>query len=160
MFEISSNDKSIERRKAEEIVNKMYNGDKFSQWLGIEIVEVNEGSSVLKLEVKEEMLNGFDILHGGISYSLADSALAFAANSRGKVCLSLEQSINYPAAAKRGDVLTATANEISLTSKTAIYDVTITNQDNKKVGIFRGTVYRTSTNHITSLDEHYNGREV
>jgi acyl-CoA thioesterase len=160
MFELSSSEKSIERRKAEEIVNKMYEGDKFSKWLGIEIVEINEGSAVLKMEIREEMLNGFDIMHGGISYALADSALAFAANSRGKVCLSLDQTMNYPASAKKGDILTATAEEKSLTSKTGIYDVTITNQEGKKVGIFRGTVYRTSTDHITSLDENYNGREV
>ena len=68
---------------AKKVVDKMINGDAFSQWLGIEVLEITEGSCKLKMTVRKEMTNGFNIAHGGISYSLADSALAFAANSDG-----------------------------------------------------------------------------
>lgn len=139
--------KNYEQIRAQEVVGKMMKNDRFSQWLGISIAEITFGKCVLQMTVRDEMLNGFDILHGGISYSLADSALAFAANSYGIVAVSLNQSMSYPAAAKVNDVLTATASEVSRTSRTAIYDVIIKNQEDKQIGIFRGTVYITSKNH-------------
>lgn len=142
-----NDNKNYEQIRANEIVGKMMMYDRFSQWLGINVVSVTFGKCTLQMLVRDEMLNGFDILHGGISYSLADTALAFAANSCGIVAVSLNQSMSYPAAAKVDDVLTAIANEVSRTSKTAIYDVTITNQENKTIGLFRGTVYITSKNH-------------
>lgn len=148
MFEInSSNSKYRVQNKAERIVKKMYDGDKFSKWLGIEIINVSPGRAVTKLTVREEMLNGFGIMHGGISYSLADSAIAFAANSHGRICVSLNQTMNYPAACNAGDELIASAEEISLSQKTGIYDVTVKNQKNETVGLFRGIVYRTTKHH-------------
>ena len=128
------------------IVNKMFNQDAFSQWLGIEIVDVSEGYCKLKLTVREEMLNGFHIAHGGIAYSLADSALAFASNSNGKKSLSIETSISHTISVKDGDKLTATTEELSISDKIGIYHITITNQENQEVAFFKGTVYRTSKN--------------
>ena len=129
---------------AERVVERMYSRDWFSQWMGIERVEVAAGRSALKMKVRKEMLNGFDIAHGGITYSLADSALAFASNSHGRMAVSVETSVSHTEPVKEGDVLTALAEEVSLSNKIGIYNVIVTNQDNKKVALFKGTVYRTS----------------
>ena len=126
------------------IVNKMYDQDAFSQWLGIEIVDVSEGYCQLKMKVRKEMLNGFHIAHGGIAYSLADSALAFASNSHGKKSLSVETSISHTVSVKDGDVLTATTKELSRSDKIGVYLITITNNENQEIANFKGTVYRTS----------------
>ncbi len=128
---------------ANTIVDKMYNGDAFSQWLGIERIEDGLGYSKLKMTVREEMTNGFKIAHGGITYSLADSALAFASNSHGRQAVSLETSISHTKAVHIGDVLTAEAIEVNLTNATAIYGVKVSNQNNETVALFKGTVYRT-----------------
>ena len=128
----------------EKVVGKMYDNDAFSQWLGIEVVEVKDGYCELKMTVRKEMLNGFQIAHGGIAYSLADSALAFASNSHGRKSLSVETSISHTVSVKEGDVLTANTEELSLSDKIGVYLITITNQDNQEVAYFKGTVYRTS----------------
>ena len=128
------------------IVNKMFDQDAFSQWLGIQIVDVSEGYCQIKMTVRNEMLNGFQIAHGGIAYSLADSALAFASNSNGKKALSVETSISHTVSVKDGDVLTATTEELSLSDKIGVYLITITNNENQKIAYFKGTVYRTSKN--------------
>ena len=128
------------------IVNKMFDQDAFSQWLGIEIVDVSDGYCQLKMTVRNDMLNGFKIAHGGIAYSLADSALAFASNSNGKKSLSVETSISHTISVKDGDKLTATTKELSISDKIGIYHITITNQENQEVAFFKGTVYRTSKN--------------
>ena len=122
----------------------MYDNDAFSQWLGIEVVKVKDGYCKLKMTVQKEMLNGFQIAHGGIAYSLADSALAFASNSHGRKSLSVETSISHTVSVKEGDVLTAITEELSLSDKIGVYLITITNQDNQEVAFFKGTVYRTS----------------
>ena len=128
----------------QKIVNKMFDQDAFSQFLGIEIVDVYKGYCQLKMTVRKEMLNGFQIAHGGISYSLADTALAFAANTHGKKCISMETSISHTESAQSGDMLTATTEELSRTEKMGLYLITISNQDNKDIAYFKGTVYRTS----------------
>ena len=92
------------------------------------------------------MLNGFSIAHGGICYSLADSALAFASNSHGRESVSIETSISHSESLKEGDMITAVDVEINLGNKIGIYHVTITNQEQKKVALFKGTVYRTGKN--------------
>ena len=130
--------------QSEKIVDTMYQNDAFSQWLGIEVVEVKDGYCELKMTVRKEMLNGFQIAHGGIAYSLADSALAFASNSHGRKSLSVETSISHTVSVKEGDVLTAITEELSLSDKIGVYLITITNQDNQEVAYFKGTVYRTS----------------
>ena len=126
------------------IINKMFNQDVFSQWLGIEIIDVSEGFCQLKMTVRKEMLNGFQIAHGGIAYSLADSALAFASNSHGRKSLSVETSISHTVSVKEGDSLIAVSNEISLSLKIGIYLISIKNQNEQEVALFKGTVYRTS----------------
>ena len=126
------------------IINKMFDQDAFSQWLGIEIIDVSEGFCQLKMIVRKEMLNGFQIAHGGIAYSLADSALAFASNSHGRKSLSVETSISHTVSVKEGDVLTVTTKELSLSDKIGVYLITIINQSNEDVAYFKGTVYRTS----------------
>ena len=126
------------------IINKMFNQDAFSQWLGVEIIDVSEGFCQLKMIVRKEMLNGFQIAHGGIAYSLADSALAFASNSHGRKSLSVETSISHTVSVKEGDVLTVTTKELSLSDKIGVYLITIINQSNEDVAFFKGTVYRTS----------------
>ena len=130
--------------QSEKIVDTMYQNDAFSQWLGIEVVEVKDGYCKLNMTVRKEMLNGFHIAHGGIAYSLADSALAFASNSHGRKSLSVETSISHTVSVKEGDVLTAITEELSLSDKIGVYLITITNQDNQEVAYFKGTVYRTS----------------
>jgi len=125
------------------VVDKMYNNDPFSKWLGIERVEDGAGLSVLRMTVRQEMLNGFAVAHGGVSYSLADSALAFAANGHGIQSMSIETAISHTKKVLEGDTLTATAKEISLTTRIGIYQIDITNQKNEIVGLFKGTVYRT-----------------
>lgn len=125
------------------IVDKMYNGDAFSQWLGIERLEEKPGYCRLKMTVRDEMTNGFKIAHGGISYSLADSALAFASNSHGRQAVSIETSISHTKPVHIGDELIAEAVELNLTHATGIYDIKVTNQHQQVVALFKGTVYRT-----------------
>ncbi len=129
---------------ATRVIDQMYNNDPFSKWLGIERLEEGPGKSVLRMTVRKEMLNGFEIAHGGITYSLADSALAFASNSHGRKAVSVETSISHTKAVKEGDILTASAIEESLSNKIGIYTVKITNQEGVSVAFFKGTVYRTS----------------
>jgi acyl-CoA thioesterase len=129
---------------AKNIVDKMYNDDKFSQWLGIERIVVEEGHCILKMKVRDEMVNGFGIAHGGIAFSFADSALAFASNAYGRLSVALDCSISFPVAVNVNDVLTCEARELSITKKTATYLIEITNQKNQKVAFFKGTVYRTN----------------
>ncbi len=128
---------------ARKVVDKMITGDAFSQWLGIEILEITKGYCKLKMIVRKEMTNGFDIAHGGISYSLADSALAFAANSDGIQSLSVETSIAHTKKVMSGDTLIAETQELSKNDKSAVYNINITNQDNVEVAHFKGKVYRT-----------------
>ena len=127
--------------QAKEIVEQMLEKDFFSKWLGIEVVEVREGKCILQMKVRKEMLNGFGIAHGGITYSLADSCLAFAANAYGNHAVSIETSIAHLHAVKEGDVLIAEAKEVSKTSKIGHFIVEINDITNKKIAFFKGTVY-------------------
>ena len=130
--------------RAKEIVAKMISGDAFSKWLGIRVLEVSKGFCRLEMIVRKEMTNGFNIAHGGISYSLADSALAFAANSDGIQSLSIETSISHSKKVMSGDKLIAETEEISKNEKNAVYNISIKNQKNITVAYFKGTVYRTN----------------
>jgi acyl-CoA thioesterase len=126
-----------------QVVSTMMAGDMFSQWLGVEILETGLGICKLKAAVKAEMLNGFKIAHGGISYSLSDSALAFSSNSYGKKAVSIETSISHLKQIKENDVLTVVAKEISRSNRVGVYEVNIHNQNNELVSTFKGTVYIT-----------------
>ena len=128
---------------ATRVVDKMYFNDPFSQWLGIERMEDAPGKSVLRMRVRPEMLNGFGVAHGGITYCLADSALAFASNSHGIQSLSIETSISHVAVVREGDVLTTAVEECHLGKTTGVYHIVVSNQDGRTVALFKGTVFRT-----------------
>src|SRR5258705_13451915 len=96
----------------QEVVDHMMENDFFSQWLGIEVLEIKEGYSKIKMTVRKEMVNGFGIVHGGISFSLADSAFAFACNNRNNLLVALDTSINFIKPVYVGDILTSEAIKI------------------------------------------------
>lgn len=122
--------------------------DAFSQWLGIEVADIEPGYARLEMKVRPEMVNGFNVTHGGIAFSLADSALAFASNSYGRVAVAMENNISFTKKIMPGDLLTATTEELSLGRRIAVYNIIITNQDEEKVALFRGTVFRTKDKHF------------
>lgn len=125
-------------------MHAMLRRDAFSAWLGVELVAVGPGACTLRMRVRDEMVNGFGVCHGGVTYAFADSALAFASNTHGTITVSVENAIAYPAAVRAGDVLTAVAAEESATNRLAFYRVVVRNQDEATVALFRGTVYRTA----------------
>lgn len=126
---------------ATKVIDKMYFNDAFSLWLGIERLEESQGYCKLRMQVSNEMTNGFGIAHGGISFSLADSALAFASNSHGKHAVSIDCNIKHLKAIREGDVLVAEAFEKSRSQKLGLYEITVTNQENILVAWFSGTVF-------------------
>ena len=136
------------QRLAERVVAHMLEHDEFSRWLGIEVTHVAPNAATVRMTVRPEMVNGFGVCHGGIAFSLADSALAFASNTHGHVTVSVENGIRYPAPIAPGDVLTATAVEQSASRRLAYFDVTVRNQNDAPVALFRGTVYRTNREHF------------
>jgi len=127
-----------------EVVNHMMRHDLFSQWLGIEVLQVSEGYSKIKMTVREEMINGFGIVHGGIAFSLADSAFAFACNNRNVLSVALDTSINFLKPVHVGDVLVAEAKELHNGKSTGLYHITITNQNEHIIAVFKGTCFRTN----------------
>ena len=128
-----------------QIVNKMLNNDSMSQWLGIKLVSVEKGNVTVKMIVREEMTNGFKIAHGGITYSLSDSSLAFSANSYGIQAVSIETSISHLKPVHVGDVLTTCVEEISVTKKIGVYHIKVVNQNSHLVSTMKGTMYKTGT---------------
>jgi acyl-CoA thioesterase len=128
---------------AKAVVDKMMQDDLFSQWLGINVLEIKEGYSRLRMTLRDEMINGFGIIHGGIAFSLADSAFAFACNNRNNLSVALDTSITFTKATTPGEVLTAEARELHNGRSTGLYLITITNQANEQVALFKGTCFRT-----------------
>lgn len=129
---------------AQQVVDHMMLHDKFSQWLGIEVLEVKEGYSKIKMIVRAEMINGFGIAHGGIAFSLADSAFAFACNNRNNLSVALDTSINFTKAVNTGDTLIAEAKEIHNGRSTGLYLISIFNQNKEQVAHFKGNCFRTN----------------
>jgi acyl-CoA thioesterase len=128
-----------------QIVETMMANDLFSQWLGIQVLQTGEGFCSLSMTVRKEMLNGFGIAHGGITYCLADSALAFASNSHGLKSVSVETSISHLVKVEENDTLIAHAHEEHISNKVGVYTVEIVRaSDDSMVALFKGTVYRTS----------------
>jgi len=125
------------------IIQSMMEKDAFSQWMGIEILESESGYVKISMEIRQEMCNGFGICHGGITFSLADSALAFASNSRGSISVALENNINYTKKVEVGDTLIAETEEIQNGRTIGVYKIRIVNQNDDLVADFRGTIYRT-----------------
>jgi acyl-CoA thioesterase len=132
----------------EDIVSRMLENDFFSRWLGVELIELKPGYCLLSITVKKDMLNGFGVAHGGISYSIADSALAFASNSKGQKSLSIETSISHLISLKENDLIVAEAICEAETEKLGHYSVRVflKNDPSKIVAIFKGMVYKTSKN--------------
>src|SRR6266498_6022516 len=126
-----------------QVVEKMMDHDAFSQWMGVEVLEVREGYSRIKMTIRKEMVNGFGIVHGGLPFSLADSAFAFACNNRNNLSVALDVTITFTKAVNVGDVLTAEAKEIHNGRSTGVYLIFVTNQNNEQVALFKGTCFRT-----------------
>lgn len=134
---------------AKAIVEKMLEKDAFSKWLGIEVLEVEAGSCKLRMQIREEMLNGFEIAHGGITFSFADSALAFASNGGGKKSVSIETSISHLVSLQAGDRIIAEAKLETETEKLGHYSIRVFKEhdtEHKVVALFKGIVYRTGKN--------------
>ena len=129
---------------ANKVVAHMLEHDLFSQWLGISIIEIKEGYSKIKMTVRAEMINGFGIVHGGIAFSLADSAFAFACNNRNVLSVALDTSINFLKPVHVNDELIAEAKELHNGKSTGLYHITITNQKEHVVAVFKGTCFRTN----------------
>lgn len=121
----------------------MLNQDAFSSWLGIEILEVEKGRCKVAMTVRKEMLNSMNKAHGGISYSLADTAFGFAANTHGKYAVSIETSINHIKALNEGDYLIAESVIEEVGNKLGFNIVEVKRGD-ELVALFKGVVYRTS----------------
>ena len=126
------------------VVEELMNRDSFSRWLGIKVLEVREGYSKIQMEIRDEMINGFGIAHGGVPFSLADSAFAFACNNRNNLSVAWDTSITFTKSSKLWDTLTAEAKELHNGKSTGLYLVTITNQRNEQVALFKGTCFRTA----------------
>ena len=128
---------------ANNVVNRMMENDAFSQWMGLEVLEVREGYSRVKMTIRKEMINGFGIVHGGLAFSLADSAFAFACNNRNNISVALDVTITFTKAVHVNDVLTAEATENHNGRSIGVYLISITNQNGERVAIFKGTCFRT-----------------
>jgi len=126
-----------------QVLDKMLANDKFSAWLGLQVDKIDTGYCKLHYTVKQDMLNGFGSIHGGILFSAADSAFAFACNSHGILSVALDVTISYTRPAKVGEVLTVEAKELNLTNKTGLYDIITSNEKGELVCVFKGTSYRT-----------------
>lgn len=133
---------------AERVVRGMVARDAFSRWLGIEVLEVKPRRSTCRLMVRDEMANGFGVTHGGIAFSLADSAFAFACNTHGSVTVSIENSVTYPSPVHAGDVLTAVAREEAASGRLSYYSAEVRNQHGIIVALFRGTAFKTTRSHL------------
>jgi len=133
---------------AKDVVNHLMENDLFSKWLGIEILKISEGYSKINMTIRKEMINGFGISHGGIAFSLADSAFAFACNNRNNLSVALDTSINFIKPVHVDDILTAEAKELHNGKSTGLYHISITNQNNHTIAIFKGTCFRTGKNLI------------
>ena len=125
-----------------EIARYMLKQDEFSKWMGIRLVDIREKYCLLEMPIRKEMINGLKTVHGGITFSLADSALAFSSNNTNDASVALNCLINFTKAVREGDTIFAESTLVSDTRKTGIYDIKITNQNKELVAKFTGTVYK------------------
>ena len=126
------------KERAEKSAAAMWADDHASKWAGMEITHVDEGEAMLELTIAQHHCNGHGICHGGVTFMLADSAFAFACNSRNQATVAQHNVISFTAPGRLGDRLIATAREISLTGRSGIYDVAVINQDGRQIAEFRG----------------------
>lgn len=127
---------------AEELTKKLLENDRFSQWLGFEIEKVESNYCLIKMIVRLEMMNGLGTLHGGVTFSLAESALAIASNNTNEASVALQCSISFTKPIFENEIIIADCRLVSATKKTAIYDISLAKTDGVTVALFRGTVYK------------------
>jgi acyl-CoA thioesterase len=128
---------------AGKVVEKMMDHDAFSQWMDVKVLDIKEGYSKIQMTIRKEMVNGFGIVHGGLPFSLADSAFAFACNNRNNLSVALDVTITFTKAVNVGDTLMAEAKEVHNGRSTGVYLITVINQKNEQVALFKGTCFRT-----------------
>ncbi len=133
-----------------QVVDYMMEHDAFSKWLGIIVIDIQTGYSKIQMTVRQEMMNGLGIVHGGIAFSLADSAFAFACNNRNVLSVALDTAINFLKPVHVGDVLIAESKELHNGKSTGLYTITVTNQHLHTVAIFKGTCFRTDKKLVPS----------
>lgn len=129
------------QRLAEAVRDAMWENDRASRGLGMQVLAIGPGTATLRMTVREDMLNGHDICHGGVVTTLADSAFAFACNAYNEVTVASGFDVSLVAAARLGDVLTATATELHRAGRTGVYDIDVRNQRGERVAAFRGRSY-------------------
>ncbi|HVK49511.1 MAG TPA: hotdog fold thioesterase [Pseudobacter sp.] len=129
--------------KAKLVAERLLAQDPMSQWLGISILDVKEGYCKLQMTLRAEMMNGFNITHGGVLFSFADSALAFSCNNRNNFSVAQDTFINFLKQSKAGDVIVAESREVHNGRSTGLYLITISNQQGDQIGLFKGTCFRT-----------------
>tara|TARA_R110002072_G_scaffold4384_5_gene30709 strand:- start:3187 stop:3621 length:435 start_codon:yes stop_codon:yes gene_type:complete len=142
---MKNNSQTHKLKGSKTIPHKMLSLDAFSQWLGIEILECEVGRCKVGMTVRKDMLNSMDKAHGGITYSLADTAFGFSANTYGKFAVSIETSINHIEALEEGDYITAESIIDETRNKLGFHIIEVKNGE-KLVALFKGVVYRTSKN--------------
>ena len=125
-----------------ETANYILSQDFFSQWMGVKLIEIRENYCLIEMPIRQEMINGLKTVHGGVTFSFAESALAFSSNNTGNAAVALNCMINFTKVVKMGDTLIAESILMADTRKTAVYDIAITNQHKIMVASFRGTVYK------------------
>ncbi len=126
----------------QETAQFILNQDYFSQWMGVSLIEIRENYCLIEMPIRKEMINGLKTVHGGVTFSFAESALAFSSNNTGNAAVALNCMISFTKAVRLGDTLIAESILMADTRKTAVYDITITNQHKVVVASFRGTVYK------------------
>jgi len=129
------------QKTADLVREGMFRNDRASKLLGMQIVDVSPGSATLVMTIRDDMLNGHDICHGGLITTLADSAFAFACNSYNELTVASGFSVDLLAPGRLNDVLTARCTEVSKAGRTGVYDTVITNQRGERVAVFRGRSY-------------------
>ncbi len=129
------------QQTADLVRDGMFRNDRASKLLGMQIVDVSPGSATLSMVIRDDMLNGHDICHGGLITTLADSAFAFACNSYNELTVASGFSVDLLAPGRLNDVLTARCTEVSKAGRTGVYDTVITNQRGERVAVFRGRSY-------------------
>jgi len=136
---------------AERVRDGMFANDRASQGLGMVIAGIGPGYAKITMPVREDMLNGFSICHGGFITTLADSAFAFACNSYNEQTVASGISVDFMAPGRSGDLLTAEAREVFVAGRTGVYDITVTNQQGELIAVMRGKSYRLKGRTVVDL---------
>jgi len=126
---------------AEATRDAMWANDRASKALGMQVLAIGPGTATLAMTVREDMLNGHDLCHGGLVATLADSAFAYACNAQNEITVASGFDINLLAAARQGDVLTARAHEVARSGRTGVYDIEVQNQRGERIAAFRGRAH-------------------